>query len=87
MVSFWCNFSQLIRFDYCFFVANHHPRLAFTSKYSAQLCASEVASRAAAAGPLAMDLRKHLLLHSAGEGIVSQSSPNGQAQCEQYRGG
>ena len=50
MVSFWCRASQLSRFEYCFFVANHHPRLAFASKVAAQLCASELTMRAATAG-------------------------------------
>ena len=85
MVSFWCHFSQLGRFDYCFFVANHHPRLAFSSKYNAQLCASEVASRAAAGAPLEIDLRERLILHSAGEGVVSQTSQIGQIEREHYR--
>ncbi len=49
MVSFWCRVSQLSRFEYCFFVANHHPRLAFASKVEAQICANDLALRAAAA--------------------------------------
>ena len=34
MVSVWYRASQLSRFEYCFFVANHHPGLAFASKVS-----------------------------------------------------